>query len=81
MTEFLRKITKSDIRNILAVITVISAFVLLILMLFKPIPVENKDILNISIGIVLGGLLGGINGFYFGASKTEPKVEEENKTP
>lgn len=77
MTEFLRKISKSDIRNILAVIIVVGAFFMLYQMLYKPIPAENKDIVLTSVGFVLGGLVGGVSGFYFGASKTEPSNKEE----
>lgn len=76
MTEFLKKITKSDIRNILAVITVIGSFVLLYQMLYKPIPVDNKDVVLTAVGFVLGGLVAGVNGYYFGASKGEAKKDE-----
>lgn len=76
MTEFLKKVTKSDIRNILAVITVLGAFFLLYQMLYKPIPSDNKDIVLTSVGFVLGGLVSGVAGYYFGASKGETKKEE-----
>lgn len=77
MTEFLRKITKSDIRNIIAIISVVGAFVMMYLMIIKPIPAENRDSVNMAVGMVLGGLIGGVNGYYFGASKTETKKEDE----
>lgn len=77
MTEFLKKITKADIRNILAVITVLGLFVVIIIMTMKPIPSANKDTLNIILGTLLGGLVGGVAGFYFGASK--PK-EDKNES-
>ena len=78
MTEFLKKVTKSEIRNILAVITVVGAFVLLYMMLIKPIPAENKDVVLTSVGFVLGGLVGGVSGFFFGASKGEVKKDAED---
>ena len=78
MTEWLRKISKSEIRNILAVMTVVGAFVTLYLIIVKPIPAENKDTVNLALGFVLGGLVGGVNGFYFGASKSDNKKEVEN---
>lgn len=71
MTEFFRKITKSDIRNVLALIIVIGCFVLIYLMIIKPVPAENKDILNIVAGFVFGGALAGVVGYYFGSSKAE----------
>lgn len=76
MTEFLKKIGKSDIRNILAVISVVGAFVMLYFMIIKPIPVENKDTMNLSVGFIFGGLVSGVAGFYFGASKGEQKSTE-----
>lgn len=80
MTAFFNKITSKDIRNILAVITFLGSFAILTLLIFVPIPEGNKDVLNVSIGIVLGGALGGAAGYYFGASKgpsTAVKREEE----
>lgn len=71
MTEFLRKITSKDIRNILAVIIVIGCFTLLYLLQIKEIPKENKDVINIAVGFVFGGALAGVVGYYFGSSKTE----------
>lgn len=67
----------SDIRNIIAVISVVGAFLMLYLMIIKPIPSENKDTVNIAVGVVLGGLIGGVNGYYFGSSKSEKKDETQ----
>lgn len=69
MKQFFEKIGRAEIRNILAVITVLGCFILLYLLQVKPIPDGNKDVLNVAIGFVFGGLLGGVAGFYFGASK------------
>lgn len=77
MTEWLKKISKSDIRNIIAVMSVIGAFAALFLMIIKPIPVENKETVNLCIGFVLGGLIAGVNGYYFGASKADHKEKDE----
>jgi len=76
MTEFLRKIGKSDIRNILAVITVVGSFIILYLMLVTAIPKDNKDTVNLALGFVLGGLVSGVAGFYFGASKGEGETKK-----
>ena len=76
MTEFLRRINKTDIRNIISIIGVVGSFVLLYFMIIKPIPSENKDTLNLSIGFVFGGLISGIAGYYIGSSKGETKVKE-----
>lgn len=69
MTEFLRKISITDIRNILAVIIVVGSFVLLYLMMIKEIPVPNKDIVLTAVGFIFGSLTTGVAGYYFGASK------------
>lgn len=77
MTEFLKKITKSDIRNIIAIISVVGAFIMLYMAFIKPIPVENKETVNLAVGFVLGGLIAGVNGYYFGASKGESKETKD----
>jgi hypothetical protein len=75
MTLF-QRVTRSDIRNIIAVISVIGAFLMLYLIIVKPIPAENKDTVNLAVGFILGGLVGGVNGFYFGSSKGTPEKEK-----
>ena len=79
MKEWFRSITKSEIRNVLAVTTVIGAFGVLILLIMKPIPGENKDTINLAVGFVLGGLVAGVNGYYFGASKGVSDKKEEKE--
>jgi len=76
MKEFLKNIGKNDIRNILAVITVLGSFIVLYLLIVTPIPAANKDTVNLALGFVLGGLVGGVSGFYFGASKVDKKETE-----
>lgn len=71
MTEFLKKIGKSDIRNILAVMITVGCFVLLYLMQVKEIPDKNENIINIAVGFVFGGAFASVCGYYFGASKSD----------
>lgn len=73
MKKFWEKVSTGDIRNILAIISVVGAFIVLYLLIIKPIPAENKETVNLTIGFVLGGLIGGVNGYYFGASKSPTK--------
>jgi hypothetical protein len=75
MTWF-QKISSGDIRNIIAVISVVGAFLVMYLIIIKPIPVENKETVNLALGFVLGGLIAGVNGYYFGASKGSEKKDE-----
>jgi len=49
--------------------------IVIIAMLFFPIPQDNRDIINISFGSLLGGGLSTILGFYFGSSYTKDKKE------
>jgi hypothetical protein len=71
MTEFLRKITSKDIRNVLAVIIVVGSYVLFYFLVIKAVPAENKDLLNIVAGMLFGGPLAAVASYYFGSSKTE----------
>lgn len=71
MKKIFDNIGKTEIRNIIAVITVVGCFALLYLMQIKAIPVENQQVLNVAIGFVFGGLLSGVAGYYFGASKND----------
>jgi hypothetical protein len=75
MKKLFDGINKTDIRNILAIITTLGCFILLYLLQVKAVPIENKDVLNIAVGFVFGGALSGVMGFYFGSSKqdNEPK--------
>jgi hypothetical protein len=79
MTDFFKKITSSDIRNVLALVTTLGCFILLYLMLIKEIPVGNKDVLNVAIGFVFGSALTGVYGYYFGASKGITPADKEGK--
>lgn len=79
MKELFKRLNKSEIRNSLALVTVLGCFSLLGIMLLKPIPPENKDIINIALGFVFGGLLAGVSGYYFGASKNESDIKSTNK--
>lgn len=79
MTEWLKRITKSDIRSILSIISVVGAFVMIYLLIIKPIPVENKDTVNLAMGLVFGGLIGGVSGYYYGASKEKADDKKEKE--
>lgn len=60
---------------ILGGLIVIGFFTLLVVLIFVKIPTENKDIMN----IVVGGLIGSfatIVGYYFGSSSSAAKKDE-----
>jgi hypothetical protein len=73
MPEWLKRITKTDIRNILAIIIVVGSFLLLYLLQVRPIPEQNHDLVLTAGGFIFGGALAGVVGFYFGATKGEKK--------
>lgn len=78
MPEWLKRLTKADIRNSLAVIVVLGCFGLMYLLQVKAIPKENHDIVNIVAGFIFGGALAGVIGYYFGATKTDKNTKDEN---
>lgn len=71
MKEFFGKITSKDIRNILAVIITLGCFILFYFLIVKEVPAGNKDLMNIIAGMMFGGPLAAVSGYYFGASKNE----------
>lgn len=78
MTWF-KRISQSEIRNILACIIVLGCFILLYLMIVKAIPEGNKDTVNIAVGFVFGGAMAGVIGYYYGAAKSSSQVKDEKK--
>lgn len=73
MKKLWTAINTSDIRNILACISVLGSFIVVVLVILKPIPVGNLSTVNIALGFVLGSLVGGVSGYYFGSSKNNDK--------
>ena len=71
MKRFLDIFSKTEVANIAAVLIIAGCFIMLYLLIIKPIPVENKDVVNTAVGFVLGGALGGVTGYLFSASKND----------
>ena len=71
MPEWLKRLTKSDIRNSLAIIIVFGCFILLYLLQSKAIPEQNHDLVLTIGGFVFGGALANVVGFYFGSMKQD----------
>lgn len=78
MPEWLRRLTKSDIRNSIAIIIVVGCFILMYILQVKPIPEQNHDLVLTVGGFIFGGALAGVVGYYFGATKNDKKVDNEN---
>ncbi|HLA51982.1 MAG TPA: hypothetical protein VK618_01680 [Flavitalea sp.] len=67
-------------RGILAFIIVILTFAFLFALLAVNIPENNKDILNISVGFVLG-VIGTVASYYFGTSKDKSDSDQSKIFP
>lgn len=78
MPEWLKRLTKTDIRNTLAIIIVLGCFGLVYLLQVKAIPAENHDIVNIVAGFIYGGALAGVVGFYFGSTKQDKHTKTDD---
>ena len=78
MPEWLKRLTKTEIRNSLAIIIVLGCFGLVYLLQVKAIPEQNHDIVNIVAGFIYGGALAGVVGFYFGSTKQDKNHKNED---
>jgi hypothetical protein len=76
MKKFIQNMKEADIRNVIALIVVISGFVVQMMIMIKPIPKENHDLVITSVAYTLGGFTICL-GYYFGASKAPKKPEEK----
>lgn len=72
MKQFFSKLSEKDIRNVIAVIYIILCLAYIYVLAFKKVPPENKDLVNVLGGSVIGGL-GLILAYFFGASKKDPQ--------
>jgi hypothetical protein len=66
-------------RNILAIITLVGVMLLLTVLLFRPLPTGNNELVYMAMGYLMGQALGGVFGYYFGASKTEADKTKETE--
>jgi predicted permease len=80
MTEFLKKVTSKDIRNIIAVLIVFGCFILVYLFMIKEIPQPNRDLVMVVAGAIVGNLKD-VTSYFFGSSKNEAdsKAKKESE--
>lgn len=71
MPEWLRRLTKSDIRSTITLVVLFGCFSVLFALIFKPIPQQNHDLVSNMISFITGSAFGAIVGFYFSASKPD----------
>ena len=65
---------KGNITEIIGLSVTVLSFAFMFLLLFVKVPDSNKDLVNTTLGFVLGSFAAGVAGYYFGASKTHGAV-------
>lgn len=70
MKRFFNTFGQTEIRNIIAVLYVGMVLCFIFLLAMRAVPVENKDLINVLGGVVIGGV-GVILSYFFGSSKSE----------
>lgn len=74
MTKFFELFAK-NVRSLIAISVIYLGFGFLFCLLFVPIPVENKDSVMLSAGLVLGVVVS-VAAYYFGSSKDKSDVDK-----
>jgi hypothetical protein len=64
-----------DTQGFLAIAILALIGTVIIILCFRPLPVENKDVLNIGLGVLLGSLKD-VYSFFFGSSKGSEKKDD-----
>jgi hypothetical protein len=77
MPEWLKRLTKTDIRNTISLTVVYFTFMTLWILMFTPVPESNHDIVNSIISFITGTALGGIIGYHFSDNKKDKKHDTE----
>ena len=74
-----QKLKDVHTKDIIAILSIAGVFLLFYMLQLKAIPETNKDVVNISLGTLLGGLITRIGGHYF-PSSSSPKTDKDNGT-
>lgn len=72
MKKILDTFSKTEVRNIIALLYIALCLGYIYVLAFVKVPAENKDLVNVLGGSVIGGL-GLILAYFFGASKGSEK--------
>lgn len=75
MKKWFENLGKTDIRNIISVLYVSLVLLYIYVLAFKAVPSENRDLVNVLGGVVIGGVTI-ILGYYFGSSKSNNDLEK-----
>jgi hypothetical protein len=73
MKKILETFSKTEVRNIIALTYILLCLGYIYILAFVKVPPENKDLVNVLGGSVIGGL-GLILAYFFGSSKGDSKT-------
>lgn len=79
MPEWLKRLTKTDIRNTITLVIVFGCFASLFVLLFREIPEKNHDIVTSMISFITGSAFGAVVGYHFTANKTDKKQDIDHE--
>lgn len=72
----MEKSTRDAFQYGLGAVITLGFFGILGLLVFWPVPSENKEALNICLGALVGAFSGGVVGYFFGSSKGSSEKNE-----
>jgi len=78
MKRFIASLKEAEIRNVLAILVILLSFAVQVLIIVRPMPAQNHDIIITTVVLTLG-LQGSIIAYFFGASKIDRKKGELDK--
>jgi hypothetical protein len=79
MKRVIWKVGRAEIRNIIAVVYITLVLLFIYVLAFRPVPEQNKDLINVLGGVVIGGV-GTILSYFFGSSKNETDAAKNDVT-
>lgn len=80
--EIVKIITRTNILKLLTGVSIVAAFSFVVVALvFKEIPDKNREIFIHIIGLIEGAFVGNLCAYYFGSSKKEHDLTNDNRTP
>lgn len=77
MKQWFQQFGKTDVRHMLAMIWSLGALAIVVVLIFHPLPAENKEVVYLAIGSLLSGT-GLVLSFFFGSSKSETDATKNN---
>ena len=71
---------RESITEILAIIGFLMSFIFLFILVFVAVPDVNAKLIDVSVGFIIGTIVTGISGYYFGASKKRDIIPESGQS-